>query len=160
MREFYNESARILETLRSHSQTLATAESLSGGLLGATLTQVPGSSDVYLGGVIAYDVKIKRELLSVAPELITQHGVVSSAVALAMAVGVCARTGSDWSISTTGVAGPGPSDGVPAGRVWIAVSGPNSLNFSEELSFSGDRDQVRMETIARALAAFTRILGE
>lgn len=160
MREFYNESARILETLRSHSQTLATAESLSGGLLGATLTQVPGSSDVYLGGVIAYDVKIKRELLSVAPELITQHGVVSSAVALAMAVGVRARTGSDWSISTTGVAGPGPSGGVPAGRVWIAISGPNSLSFSEGLSLSGDRDQVRMETIARALAAFTRILGE
>ena len=160
MREFYNESEKLLQILRSRSQTLATAESLSGGLLGATLTQVPGASDVYLGGVIAYDVKIKRELLSVAPELITQHGVVSSAVALAMAVGVRARTGSDWSISTTGVAGPGPSDGVPAGRVWIAVSGPNSLNFSEELSLSGDRDQVRMATIARALAAFTRILGE
>ena len=160
MRELYNESEKILETLRSRSQTLATAESLSGGLLGATLTQVPGASDVYLGGVIAYDLKIKSELLAVAPDVIMQHGVVSSAVALAMAAGVRARTGSDWSISTTGVAGPGPSGGVPAGRVWIAVSGPNLLNFSEELSLSGDRDQVRMATIARALAAFTRILGE
>ena len=157
----FDQAGEILSTLRSANQTLATAESITGGLLSGALTDVPGSSDVFLGGVIAYSPAIQSTLLGVDGALIRAHGVVSKEVSLAMAVGACSRLGSDWAIATTGVAGPGESDGVAAGTVWIAIvgqSGGRITEFTERLSLAGNRQEVRVSTIARAFDAFTRIL--
>lgn len=158
--EFGAEVEVILTSLRGMKQTLAVAESLTGGLLAGAITSIAGSSDVFLGGVIAYHPRVKSESLAVSPELIVAHGVVSREVAVAMAQGVRAKLGSDWAIATTGVAGPGPSGGVPAGRVWIAIDGTGLAGapFAQELSLTGGRAQIRTATIARALGAFTRIL--
>ena len=151
---------QILATLRARHQTLAVAESLTGGLLGGAITDVAGASDVFVGGVIAYSAELKRSALGVDSQLIAEHGVVSREVAIAMAAGVQLRLGSDWAISTTGVAGPGASDGVAAGTVWIAIATPDRqiAPIAHELSLTGDRSTIRQGTIDRALAAFTRIL--
>jgi nicotinamide-nucleotide amidase len=158
--EFEGEVQRILTALRKSKESLAVAESLTGGLLGGAITAVAGASDVFLGGVIAYQPQSKSQALGITPDLITTYGVVSREVALAMAHGVQEKFGSDWAISTTGVAGPGPSGGVPAGRVWIAIVGPRleSAPLAQELDLSGGRTEIRQATIARALGVFTRIL--
>lgn len=150
-------ASEIIKLLRTSNHTLAVAESITGGMLGGAITSVAGSSDVFIGGIVAYNVRIKSELLAVAPELIAAHGVVSREVAIAMAAGVQRRLGSDWAIATTGVAGPGPSGGVAAGTVWIAIAGPEGAT-AEPLVLPGDREAVRMAAIDRALGAFTRIL--
>lgn len=157
----FDQAREILTTLRSANKTLATAESITGGLLSGALTDIPGSSDVFLGGVIAYSPVIKSKLLGVDSALIRAHGVVSKEVSLAMAAGACSWLGSDWAIATTGVAGPGDSDGVAAGTVWIAIvgrSGGSLTEFSEQLSLAGNRHEVRVSAIACAFDAFTRIL--
>lgn len=151
-------ASEILANLRSAHQTLATAESLTGGLLSGALTDIPGSSDVFLGGIIAYSPAMKSALLHVDPNLIDAHGVVSAEVAIAMASGAIGVLGSDWAISTTGVAGPGPSDGVAAGTVWIALVGPGVAPKAETFHLEGNRQEVRVRTIARAFDSFTRIL--
>lgn len=158
--EFATEVTEILALLRARGESLSVAESLTGGLLGGALTQVAGSSDVFLGGVVAYNARIKSELLDIPAELIADRGVVSGEVAVAMASAVARITGSDWAIATTGVAGPGASEGVPAGTVWIAIAGPEvpGLPFSQLLTLHGGRQEIRIATIARALEAFTRIL--
>lgn len=158
---FGAEVEAILASLRKSKESLAVAESLTGGLLGGAITAVAGASDVFLGGIIAYHPRIKSEALLVNPEVLATYGVVSREVALAMAQGVREKLGSDWAISTTGVAGPGPSGGVPAGRVWIAIVGPKleRAPFTQELALSGERAEIRLATIARALGAFTRILN-
>ncbi|NBR94133.1 MAG: CinA family protein [Actinobacteria bacterium] len=154
----HQSAQEILELLRSSQSTLATAESITGGLISGAMTEIPGSSDVFLGGVVAYSVAAKSSLLRVDHELITKHGVVSAEVASAMAHGALDAFGSSWAIATTGVAGPGASEGVAAGTVWIAVAHRGGAPESELLSLSGDRQEVRGETIARAFALFTRIL--
>lgn len=153
---------QILTRLRDSRQTLSVAESLTGGLLGGAITSVAGASDVFVGGILAYSARLKSELLGVDLQQIQEFGVVSREVALAMATGAQAATKSDWAIATTGVAGPGPSEGVPPGRVWIAIVGPGALRgeYAQELNLPGERQQVRSATIARALEAFTRILSE
>lgn len=161
--DFTAEVTDILERLRKAHQTLAVAESITGGLLAGAITDISGSSDVFLGGVIAYHSRIKNELLKVDSKLIADHGVVSREVAVAMAQGARNQLGSDWAIATTGVAGPGPSQGIAAGQVWIAIAGPSASAASREayaelLDLSGNRQEVRIATIARAFAAFTRIL--
>ena len=159
--DFRGEVEVILASLRKSKQSLTVAESLTGGLLGGAITSVAGASDVFLGGIIAYHPRIKSEALAINPDVLSTHGVVSREVAVAMAHGVKARLGSDWAIATTGVAGPGPSGGVPAGRVWIAIVGPGLelAPFAQELTLSGERSEIRVATIARALGAFTRILN-
>ena len=88
---------------------------------GRLLTAVPGSSDVYVGGVVSYAITVKTAVLSVPEALIEDHGAVSEECAVAMAEGVRSLTGADLAVATTGVAGPGPQDGVAAGTVWVAV---------------------------------------
>lgn len=157
--ELATEVTEILALLRARGESLSVAESLTGGLLGGALTQVAGSSDVFLGGVVAYNARIKSELLDIPAELIADCGVVSGEVAVAMASAVARMMGSDWAIATTGVAGPGASEGVPAGTVWIAIAGPvPGLPLSQLLTLHGGRQEIRIATIARALEAFTRIL--
>jgi len=145
-----------LAVLREKGETLSTAESLTAGSLSSAITSIPGSSDVFLGGITAYQSSIKSSHLGVSEELITKHTVFSEEVAIAMAKGALKSFGSTWAISTTGVAGPGPSDGVAAGTVWVAIEGP--VTQAIELSLSGERDSVRNATTASAMAAFARIL--
>ncbi len=108
-------AADVVDALRSADATVATAESLTGGLLCATLVSVSGASDVVRGGVVAYAPELKAELLGVDADLIAEQGTVTPEVAVAMAVGVRDRLGATYGLSTTGVAGPGPSEG-QAGR--------------------------------------------
>ena len=122
----------VLEQLRTRGQTLAVAESCTGGGVGSALTAISGSSDVLLGGVIAYANRIKQELLEVPSDLLDREGAVSAAVAKAMAEGVRRQLSSDWGIAVTGVAGPGGgSESKPVGLVHFAVAGPNGTNHLE-----------------------------
>lgn len=132
---------------------LAVAESCTGGLLGATITAVPGSSAWFAGGVIAYADGLKVGLLGVERGLLSSHGAVSEPVALAMALGARAATGADAAISITGVAGPGASERKPAGTVFIAVALPGRSVARRHL-FPGDREEVREQAVDAALALF------
>ncbi|MFE5899705.1 CinA family protein [Streptomyces sp. NPDC056488] len=118
------EAAGVLALLAERGQTLAVAESLTGGLVAAELTGVPGASASFRGSVTAYATALKHELLGVDAALLAERGAVDPEVASQMAAGVRARLGADWGIATTGVAGPEPQDGQPVGTVYVAVAGP------------------------------------
>lgn len=153
-----NSSAEeIVTTLTSRRESIAIAESLTGGALSSALTDVPGTSHVYLGSIIAYSTEIKIRELAVQRETIEKFGVASEAVAFEMAEGIRAKFGTTWAISTTGVAGPGPSHGIPAGTVWIAIIGP-SHREAMALALEGNRAEVRHGAVESALATFARIL--
>ena len=153
-----NPSAQeIVSTLTERKQTIAIAESLTGGGLSQALTDIPGTSHIFLGSIIAYSVDIKIRELGVKNSSIENFGVVSEEVAWEMANGIRSKFGSDWAISTTGVAGPGPSHGIPAGTVWIAIIGP-SHREAIALALEGDRSAVRHGTIESALGTLARIL--
>ena len=117
----------IIGLLVARGQTLAVAESLTGGLLAAALTDIPGSSAAFRGGVVSYATDLKAALLGVPSDLLDRHGAVHPAVAAAMAQGACRRLAATVGAATTGVAGPDPADGQPVGTVFIAVSmGPDA----------------------------------
>jgi PncC family amidohydrolase len=148
-------AALLLASLRATGETLSIAESCTGGLLGAALTAVPGASDVFCGGVIAYHDAAKRELLGVPPETIANRGAVSEPTARQMAEGIRSRTASNWSIAVTGVAGPGGgTEEKPVGTVWIAVDGP--VPGAHCFRFEGDRESVREQTVQAALDLLVR----
>jgi nicotinamide-nucleotide amidase len=130
----------IGDLLRSQGQTVAVAESCTGGTLGRLITSVPGSSDYFKGGVIAYSNSIKTDLLAVESTLISEKNVVSHEVARAMAIGARSQFGADWAISTTGIAGPGGgTDTHPVGLIYVAVAGPSGCK-SVELKLGKRRD--------------------
>jgi len=138
----------VLEKLRQRGETLAVAESCSGGGLGAALAAVPGASDVFLGGVIAYANAVKQGLLGVDPLVLERWGAVSDPVAEAMAQGARRVTGSDWALAITGVAGPGGgSDSKPVGLVHIAVAGPDSCR-SEAVRFGSSRPRAWIQALS------------
>lgn len=145
--------------LRGVGATVATAESLTGGLVCATLVAVPGASDVVRGGVVAYAPVLKTELLGVDTDLIATHGTVDATVAAQMATGVKDRLGATYGLATTGVAGPDPSEGKPAGTVHIAVAGPAGVE-TRLLSLSGDRASIRAGTVDALLSWLVGRLGE
>ncbi|RII09500.1 putative competence-damage inducible protein [Streptomyces sp. YIM 130001] len=117
-------AADALRLLAARGETLAVAESLTGGLVAAELTGVPGASQVFVGSVTAYATRIKRDVLGVDGDLLAERGAVDPDVALRMAQGVRRALGTDWGIATTGVAGPDPQDGREVGTVYVAVAGP------------------------------------
>ena len=150
-------SETIVKMLTLRGETISTAESITGGLIGGAITGAPGSSEVFLGGVISYSNQMKKDELGITAADIKKVGVVSEAIAVAMALAIQKRTKSTWAISSTGVAGPGPIDGIPAGTVWIAIAGPK-IAQGIELSIAGKREIVRLGAVESALGAFERIL--
>ena len=132
-------------------QTLATAESCTGGLIGGALTAVAGSSAVYKGGIVSYTNEVKEEILGVDATLLRAVGAVSAEVAEAMAVGAKSKLLADVAISTTGLAGPGGDDyGNPVGAVFIGYA-DNKESFAKKFHFSGDRESVRRQAVEAAL---------
>ncbi|HEY6016832.1 MAG TPA: nicotinamide-nucleotide amidohydrolase family protein, partial [Gaiellaceae bacterium] len=152
--------AHVLDLCRARGLTLATAESCTGGLVGARLTSVPGSSDVFLGGIVAYANETKAALLGVPPALLAEHGAVSAETAEAMAAGARRALGADVAVSVTGVAGPGGGSAEkPVGLVFLHAEGPDGgrgLRFE----FPGDRDAVRRRAAAAALHLVRRLLSQ
>lgn len=132
----------LLDTLLDRGRTLAVAESLTGGLVAATLVDVPGASRVLRGGVVAYATDLKTALLGVDPGLLAAHGAVHPEVAAQMARGVRERLRADVGLATTGVAGPDPQDGRSAGTVFVAVSTADGERV-RELAIEGGRAEVR-----------------
>jgi nicotinamide-nucleotide amidase len=152
-------ASEILQILRENEQTLAVAESLTGGLVSAALTDIPGSSDAFRGGIVSYATELKTKLLGVSPSVLIAHGPVYPRVAAAMADGVRKRLGATWGAATTGVAGPGPSDGYPAGTVHISVSATGDT-VVRTIALAGDRDTVRRLTVERTLGLLLGRLRE
>jgi nicotinamide-nucleotide amidase len=142
--------AGVVAALARAGQTLAVAESLTGGLLCARVVDVPGASAVLRGGVVAYATDLKVGLLGVDRAALARTGPVDPQVALAMARGVRDRLGATWGLSTTGVAGPDPQNGYPAGTVFVAVAGPDTAEV-RQLALPGDRAQVRAGSVRAAL---------
>jgi nicotinamide-nucleotide amidase len=143
----------VLALLRQRGETLAVAESCTGGGLGAALTEVPGASQVLLGGVIAYADAVKQHLLGVSADLLRSHGAVSDPVAEAMAEGVRRCTGADWGVAITGIAGPGGGTAAkPVGLVHLAVAGPDGCRSGAEcFGASHGRGWVRRLSVGEAL---------
>ena len=152
-------AAAVLETLRAAGQTVAVAESLTGGLVAAALTDIPGSSVAFRGGVVAYATELKADLLGVDTAVLREHGPVYAPVAAAMAAGVRHRLGATWGAATTGVAGPDASDGQPPGTVHISVSAEGDT-VVRTIALAGDRDTVRRLTVERTLGLLLGRLRE
>lgn len=162
-------AAVVLELLRRRGERLVVAESCTGGGLGAMLTDEPGASDVFVGGVISYSNELKTGLLGVGSELLATHGAVSEAVARAMAEGALGRVGGDRALAITGVAGPGGGSAEkPVGAVWIAAASRGGTTEARRFLFRGGRQAVRDRAALMALAmlrlrvvgASMRLLGE
>lgn len=154
-------SERLSKLLVASGQTLAVAESCTGGLLAGAVTAVPGSSRYFLGGVVAYHNDVKGGSLGVSPALVAAHGAVSGEVAVAMAEGILARFGADVAIATTGVAGPGGGTrGKPVGTVWVAVADRRGVRRTHRHRFGGDRASVRRAAVRAALDAAVSLLSE
>jgi len=140
-------AAEIVDHLRQRGETISTAESLTAGSVSSAIVTISGASDVFVGGTTAYRDEIKVSHLSVDPEVIEQHTVISEEVAVAMAKGAIKSFGTTWAIGTTGV---------PVGVVWVAIEGP--ISHTIELALSGDRESVRNAATSSAIATFARIL--
>jgi nicotinamide-nucleotide amidase len=153
-------AAVVLDLLRADGVKIAVAESCTGGMLGARLTAIPGSSDVVLGGVIAYANEIKELHLGVRSETLRSNGAVSEETAREMAVGVSERFGAQVGVAITGIAGPGGgTPDKPVGTVCIAVAAPASLR-SVKVQMLGDRDEIRRRSAQAALNLVRRSLIE
>ncbi|MFJ5196360.1 CinA family protein [Streptomyces sp. NPDC088394] len=152
-------AARVLELLVERGETLAVAESLTGGLVAAELTSVPGASHSFRGSVTAYATPLKRDVLGVDGVLLAERGAVDPEVARQMAAGVRRVLGADWGIATTGVAGPEPQDGKAVGTVYVAVSGPDAVENMAELRLNGGRADIRKESVRSVLKLLSAELG-
>ncbi|MEU4349400.1 CinA family protein [Streptomyces sp. NPDC023838] len=153
-------AARIVQVLTEREQTLAVAESLTGGLVAAEVTSVAGASRVFRGSVTAYATELKRDVLGVDATLLAERGAVDPEVARQMAAGVRKVLGADWGLATTGVAGPAPQDGHPVGTVYVAVAGPDGTAKSIALRLNGDRAEIRRESVRSVLELLSSELGE
>ena len=142
----------LLDLCREKGLKIATAESCTGGLVAATLTEIAGSSDVVERGFVTYSNDAKQELIAVPPAILTKHGAVSAETAEAMARGALARSRADVAISVTGIAGPGGGSAEkPVGLVWFGVARKLGENLTVREIFPGDRAAIRQAAVARAL---------
>jgi nicotinamide-nucleotide amidase len=152
-------ATEVVRLLTVSGATLAVAESLTGGLVAAEITSVPGASKAFRGSVTAYATELKHQLLGVDATLLAERGAVDAQVAAQMAAGVRKALGADWGIATTGVAGPEPQDGQPVGTVFVAVDGPFGPDSDgagggkvSALRLNGGRAEIRMESVRSVLA--------
>lgn len=143
-------TSRILDLLTGREETFAVAESLTAGLLAATIVDLPKVSTAFRGGVVVYATDLKVTLADVPAELLAERGPVDPDVAVALAEGVRRRCGADWGLSTTGVAGPDPQNGVPVGTVYIGVAGPKVAE-ARRLELAGGRADIRARAVTAAL---------
>ncbi|KAJ4112466.1 hypothetical protein NW768_011630 [Fusarium equiseti] len=154
----------VIHLLKQTHSTVAVAESLTGGSIMAALTSISGSSSVFRGGIVSYDTGLKTNILKVDKDVISQHGVVHEEVARQMATGIrdvtALETPTTWGVSTTGVAGPEPQDGKPAGTVFIGISGGGRDRALGPFRFEGGRDEIRRETIVEALEQLRKLLAD
>ena len=151
-------AAAVIAAAREAGRTLGCAESLTGGLLAAALTSVPGASVVFHGGIVSYASALKGQLLGVSARLLAERGAVDPEVAAQMARGACRVLGVDLAVATTGVAGPDPADGKPVGTVYVAVAeGERTQVFP--LALTGSREQIREASVDAGLAALHTVLG-
>ena len=151
--ETHELTARLQSALLARGETVACAESITGGGLADLLSATPGASAAYVGGVVAYATRVKRDLLGV-----TAAQVVSADCASQLARGVRSLMGTDWAISTTGVAGPDKQDDKPVGTVYVGVAGPRGVQV-HRLSLDGDRQQIRAQACRAAVQALVDELG-
>jgi nicotinamide-nucleotide amidase len=148
----------VIDLLRERGLTLATAESCTGGLVATRITDVPGSSDVFVGSIVAYANEVKRERLGVPEDVLAAHGSVSPETAAAMAVGAREALGADVAVSVTGVAGPGGgTEEKPVGLVYLHAVGPDG-ELSRRLDFPGDRETIRLRAAVAALHLVRRLV--
>ncbi len=152
-------AAEIIGLLVTRGETVAVAESLTGGMLAGALTAIPGASAAFRGAVVAYATDLKSSLLGVSTELLERHGAVHPAVAAAMAEGARHRMAASAGVATTGVAGPDPADGQPVGTVHIAVA-VAATTQTRTLALAGDRQQIRSATVEHALGLLVSVLRE
>lgn len=152
-------ASSAVDRLRELGATVATAESLTGGLVCAALVDVPGASDVVAGGVVSYATRLKTDLLGVDADLLAERGTVDARVAEQMAERARVVCGATYGVATTGVAGPGPHEGHPAGTVHVAVAGPLGTS-SRCLDLDGSRREVRLGAVAAAVSLLVATLGK
>ena len=148
-------ASAVVAALVERGLSVGTAESLTGGLVCGALTAVPGASAVVRGGVVAYASDVKASVLGVDRDLLAREGAVCAPVAAQLAEGARRLLGCSVGVSTTGVAGPDPSDGKPVGTVFVGASGPWGI-LVEELALTGDREQIRTATVRSALDLVSR----
>jgi nicotinamide-nucleotide amidase len=149
------------QLLRAREARLATAESCTGGWIAKCLTDMPGSSAWFEYGFVTYGDNAKQTMLAVDPELIERHGAVSREVAEAMAVAARAVSGADLAVAVTGIAGPdGGTEDKPVGTVWLAWLGPGRRAATRLAQFTGDRADIRRQTVAAALNGIRKQLAD
>ncbi|HEX5994737.1 MAG TPA: nicotinamide-nucleotide amidohydrolase family protein [Jiangellales bacterium] len=146
-----SDPAEIIAALVRAGATVATAESLTGGLVSAALTSVPGASAAVRGGVVAYATDLKHELAGVPADTLRRDGPVAARTASAMATGVRRKCAATYGVATTGVAGPDAQDGHPPGTVHVAVAGPEGVRIESVTGLPGDRAAVRQAAVRHAL---------
>jgi nicotinamide-nucleotide amidase len=153
--ELAQQLEQLHRALAEQEQTVAVAESMTGGLLAAALTSTAGASATFRGGVVVYATDLKARLVGVAEGLLAEQGAVAAQVALELARGVRSRLSASWGVGVTGVAGPLPQDGKAVGTVFLSVVGPGpdgGIESVSELNLSGDRNTIRVQTVEQAVA--------
>ena len=160
LKDIFAEAKTVIEMATEKDLTIATAESCTGGLIGAAITAIPGSSAVFKGGIIAYDNSVKTKLLAVSPSVLGKYGAVSEKTAERMAAGARERLGVDIAVSVTGIAGPGGgTEDKPVGTVWMGVATKDGVSATRFEYGDIGRNKVRDVTCMDALKAFTAALG-
>lgn len=149
---------QLVALLKEREGSVATAESLTAGRVAARITDVPGSSEVYGGGVVSYWTKVKVDLLGVSDETVDEHGVVSAECAREMALGAQRLLRTTYALSTTGVAGPDTQEGKPVGTVFVGVAGPDGVEVLP-LDLEGDRFEIQAASVDAALSALAGMIA-
>ena len=152
-------AAAVVHALARRRETLAVAESLTGGLLAAAIVDVAGASAVFRGGLVVYATDLKQSLGGVPADLLAERGPVDPDVAAALAQGARERCRADWGLATTGVAGPDPQDGKPVGEVYVAAAGPDRTDV-RPLTLGGGRAAIRAAAVAAVLGMLADLLQE
>lgn len=149
---FIKKATALLDACKEAKINLATAESCTGGMVAALMTEIPGAADIFERGFVTYSNSAKTEMLGVTPELIAAHGAVSEQVAQAMAEGALQKSYAQLAVSLTGIAGPsGGSEDKPVGLVYIATAHADKPTQCKEYRFKGDRHAVRLQSVEEAI---------